>query len=198
MTNRESDVGTDDSTTKPLLLAVSPRDLGPAFVALEIGSTGPCAFRVPDAAAGLVILEGLGQWTEEVRLACLAEINRVLQPGGLLRVATPDLDAVVNAYLFDERSEQGLSRATRLNVWRLSVADRFVFNEEELRTVVEQAGFVDLRRFLAGSGSLPILWDLEGTDSVTIVLEARKPLEKHEHAHSPVAPEPAETEPAGG
>ena len=98
-----------------------------------------------------------------------------MRAGGLLRVITPNLDAVIHAYLLDCGDSRDCSRASRFNEWRRTTNAQFVFNEEHLRRVLTEAGFVDLQHFVAGASSDPLFWDAGGADKTLLVLEARKP-----------------------
>jgi hypothetical protein len=102
---------------------------------------------------------------------------RILKPAGNIRVATRDLDAVIYGYLLDRESSQptGMTRAQQLNAWRKSEKAEFVFNEEDLESELQQAGFVDIWRLSAGASSVEIFRDCERQESSDLVLEARKP-----------------------
>jgi SAM-dependent methyltransferase len=157
--------------------AVTPRRLGTDFRILPLSSDGPNFDGIATASAGCVLCEGLESWSEAGLAEALAGCWRMLRPGGLLRVVTPDLDAVIQAYLYAAPDAESASSAMRFNAWRHAVRDRFIFNEEALRLALSRAGFVDPRRFVAGSGSERLFWDLEPADASLLVIEARKPKE---------------------
>jgi predicted SAM-dependent methyltransferase len=117
-----------------------------------------------------------GLMRSELRRVLTAAM-RILRPKGVIRVATPDLDAIVYSYLLGPVGvpPTGVTRAQRFNEWRKNEATRFVFNEEDLRAELERAGFVDIWRLTAGASSLEIFVDCEPRDSGALVLEARKP-----------------------
>jgi predicted SAM-dependent methyltransferase len=99
----------------------------------------------------------------------------MLRAGGLLRVSTPNLDAAVHAYLLDWGGSRTDSRAAYFNEWWRTTKAQFLFNEEELRRVFMEAGFVDLQSFVGGASSDPLFWDAGDVDNMLLVLEARKP-----------------------
>lgn len=97
--------------------------------------------------------------------ALLAELRRVLRPGGVLRLVTPDLRALVAIY--EDRNDlvsreeyarhlDGVSgrshlRAAQvlndaLRLW----GHRWIYDEEDLRARLEQAGFGDIVRCVPG------------------------------------------------
>ena len=114
----------------------------------------------------------------------LRECLRVLKPGGRLRLATPDLDAVIAAYQGNWRDQPWIkqfgiggltNRACMLNLSLREWGHQWVYNEEELRRQLLSAGFCGVRRFDVGVSAEPLFRTAEyRTDS--LVLEARSPL----------------------
>jgi predicted SAM-dependent methyltransferase len=150
--------------------------IGADCARFELLSLGKVDSR-PDASAQYVYCSGVEAWTIAEFRRVLCATMRILKPAGIIRVATRDLDAVVYGYLLDWAGNQpaGTTRAQQLNAWRKSETAEFVFNEEDLRSELRQAGFVDIWRLAAGASSVEIFRDCERQESSDLVLEARKP-----------------------
>ena len=96
----------------------------------------------------------------------LAELARVLCPGGRIRIATPDLDRLLGLFVAPERWTDDQRRYVELIVERhvpgvdptgaspvfvlnnnvREWGHRFLYDEELLRTALTDAGFVDITR----------------------------------------------------
>ena len=94
--------------------------------------------------------------------SCVAEIHRVLAPGGVVRVAVPDLDAVVADYdprdpdAFLDGLLQGRERSTsRHRHW-------WNYNETSMRALLTGAGFATSERREYRAGLCP---DVERVDT---------------------------------
>ncbi len=123
--------------------------------------TRPFPFRDASIEAVLAshVLEHL---TVEEARSCVAEIQRVLVPGGVVRVAVPDLDAVVADYdprdpdAFLDGLLQGRERSTsRHRHW-------WNYNETSMRALLEGAGFATVERREYRQGLCP---DVERIDT---------------------------------
>ena len=131
----------------------------------------------PAGTARYAYCSGMEAWTLDQFRRTLAAIMDILEPGGLIRVAARDLDAIVHGYLLDwsSNASKGESRAMQFNAWRRNEAAEYIFNEEDLRAELEKVGFVDIWRLPAGASSVQIFHDCEQPGSVELALEARKP-----------------------
>ena len=112
-----------------------------------------------EAAFGSHVLEHLTPAEAE---AALRELHRVLRPGGVLRIAVPDLDRVVGEYDPERPDEflfgmwQGRERSTsRHRHW-------WLYNERSLRALLERCGFAGIERRAFREGRCP---DVERIDS---------------------------------
>ena len=82
----------------------------------------------------------------------LAECHRVLQPGGVLRVSTPDLRKLVLEYQAGRTSEwvdvdwNPASPCQMLNEGMRSWGHEFVYDADELELALRAAGFHQLKR----------------------------------------------------
>ena len=100
-----------------------------------------------EAAFGSHVLEHLTPGEAE---AALRELHRVLRPGGIVRIAVPDLDHEVGRYDPERPDEflegllQGRERSrSRHRHW-------WLYNERSLRALLERTGFADVRRESTG------------------------------------------------
>ena len=127
----------------------------------------------------------------------LSEAFRVLEPGGYLRIVTPDLtflmrlacDDLVDAkaYLTALRTYHRLSVLTNCDAVNLafySYGHRYLYTTSELRASLESAGFIDIVENRAGQPQHAIFVGAEGHGDVlgdelnakeAFALEARKP-----------------------
>jgi SAM-dependent methyltransferase len=112
-----------------------------------------------EAVLGSHVLEHLAPDEAE---ATVRELHRVLEPGGILRLAVPDLDAVIASYDPDdpdgflEGMLQGRDRSlSRHRHW-------WHYNEHSLRALLERCGFHDVRRCAFREGRCP---DVERVDT---------------------------------
>jgi predicted SAM-dependent methyltransferase len=134
--------------------------------------------------------------------AMLRECYRVLKTGGKVRLATPDLAALVALYAPENSevqqkyikwvvdhflSETGIYKAPFvINNAFFGWGHQFLYDLDTLRSVLQEAGFSDIQRFLPGRSEDPLLQGIEGHgrgDALneemnkfeSIVLEAKRP-----------------------
>ncbi|MGW4379933.1 class I SAM-dependent methyltransferase [Kitasatospora sp. NPDC004531] len=162
------------------------------FTQLDI--TGPLPFA--DRSVDWVYAEHL---IEHVPLATavhwLAEVRRILRPGGVLRLTTPDLARYIDGYLdgreqFFRRHRRRLRtmrvgppmperRAFMLNQIFYHFGHRWIYDEAELRHVLDRAGYHEfaIARREFQSGARPDVADLDTAfrKDESIYLEAVAP-----------------------
>ncbi len=132
-------------------------------------------------------------------LKMLAECRRVLKPGGVLRISTPDLQFLIDLcgpeksdlqkrYLrwsVDTYMPEALSadEAFVVNLFMRNWAHRFIYSETVLRQALERSGFEDVRRWPILQSGDEHLKNLENVGRMpadflaleSMVCEARKP-----------------------
>jgi predicted SAM-dependent methyltransferase len=175
-------------------------DIRPASLAIAYLDATK-SFPLPDASMDVVFSEHMIEhvpYGDGVRM--LRECARVLRPGGVVRIATPDLAAIVGLYRGDLSDEErayvewfverndvravGDRPAFVINHFFTSWGHRFLYDRKTLREALEQAGFEAVTEHRPGESEHPELRGLErhGTvlgderwnDFETFVLEARR------------------------
>lgn len=118
----------------------------------------------------------------------LSECLRVLEPGGCIRITVPDAALYVRYYAGE--LEAGQARAiegthTRFHGTRMDVVNSafrwkhqhlYMYDEETLERLLEEVGFVEVRRQAYGQSQRPefVGLDLEERRHETLYLEARR------------------------
>jgi len=138
-----------------------------------------------DGAARLIYHEHLMEHlsVDEGR-RCLDDWFRLLESGGVLRIATPDLEYLVERYRSDWREQAWLklpeyafiqTRAEMMNTAFRWWDHRYLYDGEELERRMRAAGFGRLRRCALGESTVPELSGLETRPDSKLVLEGVKP-----------------------
>lgn len=115
-------------------------------------------------------------------LRALRELHRALEPGGVLRVCVPDLDAAIAAYTggrsdflwtWDWHTFSG-NFATQLTNYGYT---RSLFTFEHLRELLYEAGFIDITRLSYGvtAGRHPEIVEPDSRPLDSLFVEACKP-----------------------
>ena len=132
---------------------------------------------LPDAAFSFAFGEHvIEHLPEQSGLRLLDELRRVLRPGGVLRLTTPDLRKLIALYedrnpvisladyrrFFDELTAKPHERACQvLNDYLRLWGHRYVYDQEDLTAKLAAAGFVEVTRREPGESEHPPLRDLE-------------------------------------
>jgi|GEM_PF-1765280 len=135
------------------------------------------------AVQGIFSEHFIGHLTRPQAIAFLRECRRVLCPGGVLRVATPDLEQTVGDYQGDWRSRPWLAqfgyewigtRCEMLNIAFREWGHQWLYDEEELVRVAELAGLAVKRRWPVGMSDVPQFQHVEYR-AESMVLEFVRP-----------------------
>jgi predicted SAM-dependent methyltransferase len=171
---------------------------GPPVIFLDVTRRFPFLDATFDYAAAEHLIEHLHY---DAGRRMLAECARVLRPGGRIRIATPDLERLLNLYEQRHRlsSEQEAYIRWTADMWlepdRASVAfvinnafhawgHQFLFDEDTLRATLAEVGFTAIDRFAVRESDDAHLQGLEthgcacGNEAMvafeTMVLEAER------------------------
>lgn len=119
----------------------------------------------------------------EEGLKVLSNFHASLKPGGILRIATLDLNHLVFRYIFNWKKQPWLqkygyswikTRAEMLNIAMRSWNHKYVYNYEELRRRITEVGFREVTRKKIGKSNFSFLQNLETRKDSKLVVEAIK------------------------
>lgn len=121
--------------------------------------------------------------TVQEGLALLKECRRVLRPGGVLRVAMPDLAEVVRQYYENDWRHPWMkkygyewieTRAENINIAFREWQHQWLYDREELHRRLKEAGFDTIHDCQRRHSTTPALANLETRDESLLVCEAVK------------------------
>jgi SAM-dependent methyltransferase len=150
------------------------------------------AQRIPCASASVMALYSshmIEHLDRSEARAFLSEVKRVLQPGGVVRIAAPDLSRITEDYVASGDADRfvagihmGLDRPAGLRGWAkwTMVGPRhhlWMYDGESLARLLRESGFADVSVMPAGSTRIdgPGQLDLRERETESVYVEAVRP-----------------------
>lgn len=161
---------------------VDRADFGQSWV-LDAADPGHPGLGFPDGHFdGIVASHSLQENSYDELPVVLAELRRVLRPGGVLRVLWPDVAAAVRAWQRGDRAwfpindqEPGLDDAFCCYLNWFGTA-RTLCTAPRLATLLTRSGFINSRAIGLGLSSVPGLADLDDREpEEQLIMEATAP-----------------------
>lgn len=122
--------------------------------------------------------------TPEEGQSAIKDFMRVLKPGGVLRMATPDLEVTVDKYLnLPLKKDKALktfnldfikTRAERINIGFRAWGHKWIYDWEELERRLKEAGCETFERCKLNMSEHPELRGLETRKESTLIVEVVK------------------------
>ena len=113
----------------------------------------------------------------------LKDCFRILTDGGIIRIATPDLDHIIKKYLSDWKNQEWLSwseysfiktRGMMLNTYFSWWDHKYLYNEEDLKKQLMNAEFKNVYRCEWSKSECHFLCNLETRGDSKLIVETRK------------------------
>lgn len=122
--------------------------------------------------------------TVEEGQSSLKDCLRVLKPGGVMRIATPDLEVTVDKYVNVPLKKDPViqkfgmdfikTRAERINIGFRWWGHKWLYDWEELERRLREAGAKNIKRCKLGKSDHKDLNNLETRDESTLIAEITK------------------------
>lgn len=116
-------------------------------------------------------------------LQVLSDFNRVLKKGGVLRIATPNLDYVMFKYFFFWKRQDWIkkyncgwikTKAEMINISFREWGHQYLYNKEELERRLRESGFNNIYKQKFNKSKYPDLRNRETRRDSRLILEAEK------------------------
>lgn len=142
------------------------------FVFHDLGRSFPFADETIDVCYSSHFLEHL--YKGETR-RLLTNVRRALRPGGLVRIAVPDLEFAVNLYR-DGKKEKMLDDYFFVEDLASNLArHKYMYDFEMMSGILSALGFADIKRCDFRKGDAPDIELLDNRPEETLFIEARRP-----------------------
>lgn len=156
-----------------------PVENGPPYIQHDLRQSIP----LPNNSCALIYSEHLIEHlTLDEGKTLLREFMRLLKPGGTVRISTPDLRTLFDAYLdknVNRYANVGFLPKTpcqMVNEGMRSWEHKFLYDKQELADVLQDAGFVHVRARAYRISAIADLRDLETRPyNGEIIMEADRP-----------------------
>jgi len=125
----------------------------------------------------------LEHFSRDEGLSILKECFRVLSKGGVIRIAMPDLDHIIEKYSTDWKNQDWLSwpeyqfiktKGQMINITFSWWGHKYLYNEEDLKQIILDAGFSFTNRVSRSESRFVELSNLENRQDSLLVFEAVK------------------------
>ena len=113
----------------------------------------------------------------------LKDCFRILSKGGIMRIATPDLDYLIQKYLSDWKNQEWLSwpeyefiksKGQMINIVFSWWDHKYLYNDEDLKNQLKIAGFSNPERMDWSASQFPELCNLETRKDSKLIFEVMK------------------------
>src|ERR1035438_624686 len=133
--------------------------------------------------AGIYCEHFIEKMTQGQAIRMLHECRRILKPGGVIRIATPDLAQIVadynNRYTHPENLRLGLdwidNPCEQLNMATHWWGNQWVYDEEELMRIGRMIGLQVKGRYKLGESPDPMFQNREHHEMSGLIVEFEKP-----------------------